>query len=1086
MASFIKITYNVSSTTVPTYVALYEKGDTSHISVWWDKVTFGSSGGTVVTVEPWAPQGTSVWFYGYQFPSTGEQELFFFPSGDTIPAEAFKMCDAITEIDCTQATGITTIESEAFELCDNLTTVSLADSITSLGSYCFQQDHSLTTVNIPSGVTQLKTGLFSDCTSLTSFTVPDQVTWVRNSVFSDCRSLQEVKFGSGLTYLGTAVFNRCSALTSITATSLNNISYASDNPDYGPPFYDMATGGTLYYPASREATYGPDNGWLKDEEYWLGYYDWNGVATGGTPEPPIPSGETAGSGSTAITENYSGCPLVFDHSASTGTWNTLPTVTTGGSAGNWTITFDVPANDTDSARTITYYYLRYSGANCDELVDTIPFTISQAAGSGTSPVTSWINLTYTSTTVSADTAIKEIGIGVRTSGCSMYTGAQSDFSYTVSGATNMISGVSELRQSDPVGHPDGYNISLYYNKNTSTSPREAYITFTFKDTSGNTYNDTFHLMQLANKQITLNPSYFIFQSGSSSVTATFSAANTTIQSINLSSSSASIGSFDVYPTVTISGNDLLIDMPENPAGGAYRSITYSYVVYDSDGDQHLATLNLYQQPGYTPEPAPSGTSIYLSPTGVTANPYDTSIPFTILASGCVLDTTNFSYTTSGDSFITGISLMHVWENQYAAMVSLTPNTAVTNKNEYVDFVFYNTSGHQYTDTGIVEQLKNVYLALNPDYFDCTSAQTRIEITIEEVNCTFDHMSVEYTYGSFDEASMAQITSSVTGNKLIIVIPKNGYGEPWRYAGFQFGLYDTDGNYSFASFYIDQQAGGGPENIAVNITDVNVGSGSSSTSGTISTTSCTYDHFTYMTGGSIPLTVTSGANNTININAPANNTSNSRVGYAYITFYDTDGNQYYQTVTIRQAAGTGPGPGPQPEPTWNVLTSLTISDNEQHRFFVEAELGKSYKANGIEYKTVSACEARYSLYYINSYGGVDVMVFKGRSNKKTDNVTRFNYSRSFRNNTLEFENVNYMNEIKATWELQTGWLVDKQSKKMHELVESTCVYLYDAQEQVYIPVVMTDKTLEYKTYHNQNNRFYNYTIKVEESQSRERR
>jgi hypothetical protein len=266
-------------------------------------------------------------------------------------------------------------------------------------------------------------------------------------------------------------------------------------------------------------------------------------------------------------------------------------------------------------------------------------------------------------------------------------------------------------------------------------------------------------------------------------------------------------------------------------------------------------------------------------------------------------------------------------------------------------------------------------------------------------------------------------------------------------------------------------------------DISVTSASTTSSLTITSANCEYDHFTYMTGGSMEVTVTQGPGNTLIIDVPQNNTPESRVGYVYITFYDTNGFTYQQTITIRQDAGPS---GPTPPPGSYVLTSLTISDNEQHRFFVEARAGYSYSANGIAYKTISACEARYSLYYINSYGGVDVLVFKGRGNKKTDNITRLNYSRSFRNNTLEFENVNYMNEIKATWELQTGWMTDKQSKNMKELVESTHVFLYDALEKEYIPVVMTDKTLEYKTYKNQNNRFYNYTVKVEESKSKERR
>lgn len=189
----------------------------------------------------------------------------------------------------------------------------------------------------------------------------------------------------------------------------------------------------------------------------------------------------------------------------------------------------------------------------------------------------------------------------------------------------------------------------------------------------------------------------------------------------------------------------------------------------------------------------------------------------------------------------------------------------------------------------------------------------------------------------------------------------------------------------------------------------------------------------------------------------------------------------QTITVKTSSEPV-----NPDDMVYVYTGFTVADSEQKRFNIVAEKGAKYKCLGVTYKTISACDARYSLYYVNSYGGVDVLVFKGKSFKKTDNITRLNYSRSFRNNTLEFENVNYMNEIKPAWELHTGYMVDSQSRKMHELVESTCVYLYDAEEQTYTPVVMTDKNLEYKTFYNQGRRFYTYTINVEESQSRERR
>ena len=53
-------------------------------------------------------------------------------------------------------------------------------------------------------------------------------------------------------------------------------------------------------------------------------------------------------------------------------------------------------------------------------------------------------------------------------------------------------------------------------------------------------------------------------------------------------------------------------------------------------------------------------------------------------------------------------------------------------------------------------------------------------------------------------------------------------------------------------------------------------------------------------------------------------------------------------------------------------------------------------------------------------------------------------------------------------------------KMYHLLESTQVYLHNLETDEIIPVVITDTSCVYKTYSNQGNTRFYYTINVEAS------
>lgn len=138
-----------------------------------------------------------------------------------------------------------------------------------------------------------------------------------------------------------------------------------------------------------------------------------------------------------------------------------------------------------------------------------------------------------------------------------------------------------------------------------------------------------------------------------------------------------------------------------------------------------------------------------------------------------------------------------------------------------------------------------------------------------------------------------------------------------------------------------------------------------------------------------------------------------------------------------------------------------------------------------FKVVTDC-ARYALYYVNAYGGWDTLLIEG-NDLETDSLERHTRELAYDNRDIQNRGLeNYVNEITKIYTLHTGWLSDAEALRMHHLINSTDVYLYDIAAEQMIPVVINDNTCEYKTFSNQGNRMVNYTINVQVAQNRVRR
>ena len=169
----------------------------------------------------------------------------------------------------------------------------------------------------------------------------------------------------------------------------------------------------------------------------------------------------------------------------------------------------------------------------------------------------------------------------------------------------------------------------------------------------------------------------------------------------------------------------------------------------------------------------------------------------------------------------------------------------------------------------------------------------------------------------------------------------------------------------------------------------------------------------------------------------------------------------------------------------------LDNPRQARYLYVSTPGYKYgfEGGGISnrdvYRGAADCKTRYVLYYENAYGGIDAMPVQGNATL-TDKITAYTTKNQVRVPSTSFSYRRYLNEIQKTWEFKTGYLSDEQASRMHHLIESTMVYVYDIETAELYPVVIDETSLTYKTYKNQGRKFFNYSFKVRESQDKIRK
>ena len=173
---------------------------------------------------------------------TSVTKIVVCPNVSSLGTYAFYDYAALTEVDFSNASSLTTIVDCAFFFCTALTSVDIPASVNSIGvqafsgcvacsSITFQEGSQLrfigekafssapiTTITIPQSVNEVGANIFLNCRSLTSchFQEGSQLSSINNFCFDFCTELVDVTLPAALKEICYGAFRNCTSLENIT------------------------------------------------------------------------------------------------------------------------------------------------------------------------------------------------------------------------------------------------------------------------------------------------------------------------------------------------------------------------------------------------------------------------------------------------------------------------------------------------------------------------------------------------------------------------------------------------------------------------------------------------------------------------------------------------------------------------------------------------------------------------------------------------------------------------------------------------------------------------------------------------------
>lgn len=161
-----------------------------------------------------------------------------------------------------------------------------------------------------------------------------------------------------------------------------------------------------------------------------------------------------------------------------------------------------------------------------------------------------------------------------------------------------------------------------------------------------------------------------------------------------------------------------------------------------------------------------------------------------------------------------------------------------------------------------------------------------------------------------------------------------------------------------------------------------------------------------------------------------------------------------------------------------------ADSRMVKLGTSVEPSLYYRNHSIPSLYTSGYCGDYAIYYLQRNGGWAAFLIEGNS-KKTDRYEKYSYNMAFDNNKAMFEESTYHNQITAEWQLSTGWLTDEQAENLaFNLIPSNRVFLHDLKNDKIIPVIVSNDSIDYKTFKNTGRQLVRYDITLTESQKKQ--
>lgn len=153
----------------------------------------------------------------------------------------------------------------------------------------------------------------------------------------------------------------------------------------------------------------------------------------------------------------------------------------------------------------------------------------------------------------------------------------------------------------------------------------------------------------------------------------------------------------------------------------------------------------------------------------------------------------------------------------------------------------------------------------------------------------------------------------------------------------------------------------------------------------------------------------------------------------------------------------------------------------YSYIIGGTMYNAFATRNVYGYTIGDYCADYAIYYLNRSGGWDSYLPLGRS-KQFEHYDRKNITMAYDAMSLDWGKKTYNNQISLSWEINTGWVNDTESKNMvKNLFGSNQVFLHDLSSGVIYPVIITDTEAEVKTFVNNNRKMISHTIRLESSQ-----